>query len=164
MRDWMTLNLNPAMAAPPPCPGTRPLTTHDAAALAHLMYHAYLGTVDDAGESPDDARTEVARLFRGDFGTLDPASLVIDLGGTLSSATIITRDKTRFATGEPFLAFSMTAPATKRRGLARAGLHSAMHTLGSRGEPRLHLVVTRANTPALGLYQSLGFAVVDHPR
>lgn len=164
MRDWMTLNLNPEMAAPPPVPGLRSLTTHDAAALAHLMYHAYRGTVDDAGESLDDAGTEVARLFRGDFGTLDPASLVIDLDSTLASATIVTRDKTRFATGEPFLAFSMTAPATKRRGLARAGLHSAMHTLGSRGEPRLHLVVTRANTPALGLYQSLGFAVVDHPR
>jgi ribosomal protein S18 acetylase RimI-like enzyme len=29
--------------------------------------------------------------------------------------------------------------------------------LRSRGEPRLHLVVTRTNEPAVALYRSLGF-------
>ncbi|MFZ2875418.1 MAG: GNAT family N-acetyltransferase [Phycisphaerales bacterium] len=155
----MTLTLNPALAAPPPPPGLRRLTTHHAAALAHLLYHAYRGTVDDAGESPDDARSEVARLFRGDFGGLDPASLVIELDGIPASPTIITRDKTTIATGESFLAFSMTSPHANRRGLARAGLLQAIHVLSARQEPRLHLVVTRANTPAVRLYESPGFVI-----
>jgi len=171
MRDWMSLDLtrpvelsNPR-SAPAPCPRGRPPAPSDADALAQLMLDAYRGTTDDSGESIDDARAEVAKLLGGAFGPLDAAvSLVIPSGlaaGSLDSATILTRDATRIAPGEAFLAFSMTAPHAKRLGLARAGLLHAIHILRARAEPRLHLVVTRANTPAVRLYQSLGFVTTD---
>lgn len=38
------------------------------------------------------------------------------------------------------------------------GLIEAMRTLRAQGERRLHLVVTRANFPAVSLYESLGFS------
>ena len=132
----------------------------DATSLAQLMFDAYRGTVDDSGESLDDARAEVAKLFRGEYGRLDlPASSLIERAGVAASATIVTRDPTPYFTGEAFVAFSMTAPPWQRQALARNGLLHAVRTLRERGEPRLHLVVTRANVAAVRLYESLGFRV-----
>lgn len=164
-RDWMTLTLSqmPTLARRGSDATFRALTPADAPMLALLMYESYRGTVDDAGETHDDARGEVAKLLAGDFGAVDwGASLVCASKAGLASATIITRDGVApppLALGEAFLAFSMTAPHAKRQGLARAGLLQAVATLRARGEHRLHLVVTRANTPALRLYESLGFVV-----
>jgi ribosomal protein S18 acetylase RimI-like enzyme len=148
--------------------GARVPVATDAAALARLMLDSYAGTIDDAGETLHDAVGEVAKLLAGDFGAFDAAaSLVVERdspdGRTLASATLITRNtgsmKGPIGVGEAFLAFSMTAPAFKRQGLARAGLVATMSCLRERGEARLHLVVTRANEPALRLYESLGFVV-----
>lgn len=168
-RDWMTLTIRPSDSERPPgAPGIhamRPLTREDAERLARLMLDAYRGTVDDEGETLDDARRAVASLIAGEFGSVDwPASCVVEHGGELAAATIITRDRVApppLTPGEAFLAFSLTAPAFQRRGLARAGLMRTIGLLGDRGEARLHLVVTRTNTPAVRLYRSLGF--VDGP-
>lgn len=145
--------------------GARAPVAGDAAGLARLMFDAYAGTIDDAGESLEDAQREVAKLFAGEFGAFDAeASLVVERAGTgtLASATLITRNtgsmKGPIGVGEAFLAFSMTAPAFKRQGLARAGLIAVMARLQQRGEARLHLVVTRGNVAAL-LYESVGFVV-----
>lgn len=51
----------------------------------------------------------------------------------------------------------MTAADCKRQGLARACLRAAMHRLGARDHAQPSLVVTRANDPAMRLYESLGF-------
>jgi ribosomal protein S18 acetylase RimI-like enzyme len=165
-RVWMTLSLRAFERAilPPGDTGiftTRVLEREDAQRLAGLMLESYRGTVDDGGENLDDARGEVTKLIAGDFGPLDwDASSVVARDGELVHATIITRDRVApppLAAGEAFLAFSMTAPAFKRRGLAREVLVRVIEHLRQRGEPRLHLVVTRANTPAVMLYRSLGF-------
>lgn len=150
--------------------GARMPTAGDAAGLARLMLDAYAGTIDDEGASLEDAQSEVAKLFAGEFGAFDAeASLVVERAGTgtLASATLITRNTGSMkgpiglpiGVGEAFLAFSMTAPADKRQGLARAGLIAVMARLHRRGEARLHLVVTRGNVAAV-LYESLGFVVV----
>ncbi len=127
------------------------------------MLDSYRGSVDDNGETLDDARRDVTKLIAGDFGAMDwGASIVVEAGDILSSARIVTRDRVApppLAPGEAFLAFSMTAPAWKRQGLARSGLSHVIELLRSRGEPRLHLVVTRTNTPAVMLYRSLGFEI-----
>ena len=165
-RDWMTLTIEPRpQAAGGPAPNfaglMRPPELEDADALARLMLDSYRGTVDDAGETLDDASRDVAKLFAGDFGAMDwQASLVLEDARGLIAATIVTRDRVApppLSPGEAFLAFSMTAPECKRRGLARAGLECVIAELRRRGEPRLHLVVTRTNTPAVMLYRSLGF-------
>lgn len=164
----MTLTIHPLEGgtAPPvgaALAGVRPFVPEDAEGLARLMLDSYRGTVDDDGETLDDARSTVAALIAGDFGALDrAASVVVEREGGLVSATIITRDRVApppltAGGGEAFLAFSMTAPAWKRRGLARASLMHVVGLLHRRGEPRVHLVVTRTNTPAVMLYRSLGF-------
>ncbi len=161
----MTLSLvesreNASVAVPVVISGGRLPRADDAEALATLMYDAYRGTIDDTGETREDTCVEVEKLFRGDFGALDiPASLVVERDGKLASATIVTRDRTKYATGEAFVAFSMTAPEWKRQGLARLGLLHVISLLRGRGEPRVHLLVTCENTPAVRLYESLGFVV-----
>ncbi|MFO0857430.1 MAG: GNAT family N-acetyltransferase [Phycisphaerales bacterium] len=125
----------------------------DAEALAVLMLNSYRGSIDDAGETIVEARSEVAKLLGNEYGMLDrSASLVCDEQGQLASATIITRIR-----DVPFLAFSMTAPPFKRQGLARTGLTRVMTLLAERGERSLRLMVTKGNTPAETLYTSLGF-------
>jgi len=136
--------------------------SHDAEGLAQLMLDAYRGTTDDGGETIEDARAEVAKLFAGQYGLLDAsASNLVEADGHVVAATIITRDATKVAPGEAFLAFSMTASTWKRRGLARAGLAHAINVLRSRGEPRLHLLVTRENAPAAKLYRDVGFVTTQ---
>jgi ribosomal protein S18 acetylase RimI-like enzyme len=165
-RDWLTLTIQPAprhteLGAAAADAGVRPFTADDAEPLARLMLESYRGSVDDSGETLDDARQAVAALIKGEFGTVDwSASVLVEREGVIASATIVTRDRVApppLTAGEAFLAFSMTAPAWKRQGLARAGLTHVIELLRQRGEPRLHLVVTRTNTPAVALYRTLGF-------
>lgn len=121
------------------------------------MLAAYRGTIDDAGEGLAEAAAEISRYFSGAYGTPDlAASDVTQRESALASATLITHFQ-----DSPLLAFSMTAPAWKRRGLARAGLLRAMHRLRMAGHRRLRLVVTIGNTPAESLYAELNFQPDD---
>ena len=97
------------------------------------------------------------KTFGGEYGAFDAASSkLVVRAGELLHATLITRWQ-----GPPFVAFAMTVPAARRRGLARAGLIAAMQDLRDQGETELRLVVTLANLPARSLYESLGFVVED---
>lgn len=137
----------------------RPPTPADQAALAQLMLDAYRGSIDDEGETLADALAVVGQLYGGEFGTLmGSCSEVVEIGGSLVAATLLTL----FA-GGPFVAFSMTAPAWQRQGLARAGLQRAMARLADGDEPLLRLVVTEGN-PAEHLYERLGFQRCPDPR
>lgn len=129
----------------------------DAEQLAVLMYTSYRGTIDDSGETLDDARGEVQKLLTDQFGRFDGArSVVYEMDGALGAATILTRWR-----DAPFVAFSMTAPEWKRRGLARAGLVRAMRALADDGEREVRLLVTAGNVGAERLYASLGFVVEE---
>lgn len=162
-RDWMTCNLHlPIPLAPVVSAMPRAILHHDAEALACLMFDAYRGTVDDGGETLEDARGEVRKLLTGEFGAFDADHSTLWFEKeTLAAATILTR--TRGSQADPFLAFSMTAPYAQRRGLARAGLIRVMRQLRAAGHARLHLVVTRANVRAVSLYRSCGFVVAPKP-
>lgn len=125
----------------------------DAAAIADLMLAAYRGTIDDEGETPAETLELVQQLFAGEYGAmLWNISEVTERDGRLVSATICTVWE-----GRPFVAFTVTAPEYKGRGLARAGLTRAINRLAAAGDPVLRLVVTRGNTAAERLYESLGF-------
>jgi ribosomal protein S18 acetylase RimI-like enzyme len=122
-------------------------------ALAELMLAAYRGTIDDAGETIEDAKTEVRRLFDGTYGAFDfSASEAVVHDDILISATLVTHYD-----GAPLIAFSMTHPDWQRRGLARAGLRRAMGRLRAAGATQVRLAVTAGNAPAELLYESLGF-------
>ena len=125
----------------------------DVASLGGLLYRSYRGTVDDEGETPEQAAIEISRTVGGAYGEFMPrCSKVVERGGTLLSAALITRWE-----GRPLVAFSFTDPAFAGQGLARACLLAAMSELADQGERELRLVVTLANTRAVRLYTRLGF-------
>lgn len=146
-------------AAVPAEAQARPPTPADQQALAQLTLDAYQGSIDDEGESLEDAVAVIGQLFGGGFGTmLWSCSEVVERAGHVVSATMVT-----LYAGGPFIAFTLTHPAWQRQGLARGGLQRVMARLAEGDEPVLRLVVTEGN-PAEQLYQSLGFQRCPDPR
>jgi GNAT superfamily N-acetyltransferase len=160
----MRLRMRADLREPRPAPEdplSRQVRTDDRPALTSLMLAAYRGTVDDEGEGPDGAAAEVARVLEGAYGPFDTAcSEVVVRDGAVVSATLVTDYE-----GCPLVAYSMTAPEWKRRGLARAGLLRVMARVRRAGRGEVGLAVTDSNTPARRLYESLGFveAPARHP-
>ena len=154
-RQHMRLPLTP-IDAPLKWP-FRALTPHDAPALATLMLDAYRGTIDDEGETPEDALAEIQRTFAGDYGSmLFSASYTVEHEARLLAATLVTLWRSA-----PLLAFVMTAPDAKGRGLGAYLIQQSVATLFSQGHRELHLFVTDGNAPAQHIYQKLGFRVVE---
>lgn len=153
VRRHMLAKLQPLQAAAP-VQGLRAPSAADVRALAALMMDAYAGTIDhDEGETEEDALGEVQATLSGANGPyLESASRLVEIDGRLASATLVIRWR-----GLPFVAFTMTAAACKRRGLARACLVSVMRALHDAGEMQLRLLVTVDNIAAVALYRSLGF-------
>jgi len=157
----MRLDLRAALVEPSPLPETttmRAVTPGDAEALAVLMDDAYRGTIDaEPGQDLDDARSEVAATFAGDYGAPMPeASVLAFEGDELVSAAIVTRFEEA-----PFVAFTMTRSSHKGRGLSRAVMTRSMRVLAGAGESHLDLIVTAGNDPAQRLYSSLGFITIE---
>jgi GNAT superfamily N-acetyltransferase len=134
-------------------PGVRLFKPRDEAALGPLMLRAYRGTVDDEGETVEEAVAEVRKTLSGGYGDFMPAcSMVAERDSHVVSATLVTR-----LVGQPFVAFTFTDPACQGQGLAGACIRAAMAQLLLHGERELGLMVTLANTPAVSLYARLGF-------
>jgi RimJ/RimL family protein N-acetyltransferase len=145
-----TLEARPA----PQIVGLRQPVLSDEAELASLMLDSYMGTVDYEGESLTEAIEEVRSTLSGSKGPfLWSASRVIEKEGVLASACLVIRWE-----DQPLVAFSMTRAAFKQRGLARASLEASMSSLCQQGEATVALFVTVANSAAVHLYESLGFA------
>jgi len=154
-RRYMLARLSEA--SPGNAGGIRCPLNSDVPRLAKLMLAAYSGTTDDEGETEHDALVEIEKTFKGEYGAFLPeCSKLVERNGELLSATLIT-----IWEGLPFVAFSFTAPTSKRTGLARACMVSAMQELFARGDREIRLMVTLANLPARTLYESLGFTVQE---
>ena len=123
--------------------------------LAILLYAAYRGTIDDEGETFTDALGEIRELLDGSYGEFLPdCSFVVEEREFLVSASLITWWEPH---GAPLVAFTMTRPEARNRGLATRVLNASMSALLDHGHDRLTLVVTEGNAPAQRLYASLGF-------
>lgn len=133
----------------------RTVRTTDAPELSLLLYAAFRGTVDDEGDTLEDARREIEKTFSGVYGRfLSDGSFVVEAGGALASACLVSWYE---ATDSPLVVFAMTRPESKRRGMARTLLQTSMNALLDAGHERLTLIVTRDNEPAIRLYSGLGF-------
>jgi len=142
-----------------PDPQARPPVPEDADALGDLLLEAYRGTLDDEGETSEDARRIARELFGGASGTfLWAVSEVTERDGRLVAATMVTLWQQL-----PFVAFMVTAPSHQRQGLARAGLVRAINRLAAGDETVVRLVVTQGNQRAEALYESLGFRPEAQP-
>jgi GNAT superfamily N-acetyltransferase len=129
----------------------------DEQGLAELMLAAYRGTVDDEGANLEDALGEVKRTFSGGYGDLLwEHSFLAEEGGKVLSASLVTSFE-----GTPLLAFSMTHPSHKRRGLAGALILKSVRSLREDGDEILFLFVSEGNLPARKLYEKLDFQMVE---
>ena len=73
-----------------PIPETRRLTPDDEVLLGRLMHAAYSGTVDDEGESPQQAREEARATLGGKYGpVLWGCSFLIVRDRQAASASIV---------------------------------------------------------------------------
>ena len=70
----------------------------------------------------------------------------------------------RRAAGEAELLRLAVAPEARRRGLARSLVDAGLDRLRSEGVERCHLEVRDGNTPAIELYERLGFRLVGRRR
>lgn len=163
-RRRLKLALQLAPQAFEPIADVRPISlAHSEAALererrllAELLIAAYAGTLDDEGETPEQALAEIDRTLAGAYGPfLAPCSFVVERESELLAASLITHWQ-----ATPLLAFVMVAPDAQRQGLAEQVLRCSMAALWGQGESTLTLFVTDGNTPAQRLYARLGFRPV----
>lgn len=140
----------------------RALRAADEAALGRLMWLAFRGGVDDHYSGPIDADADAAAALAGRWGPVVwQASLAAELESALVSAVIIVLDDAH--EDLPLLAFAITDPAFRRRGIGQQLIEESIRRLDATGVKELHLAVTRSN-PAFALYQRLEFEVVPGER
>ncbi len=135
----------------------RAVTRDDAPVIGQFVYDAYRGTIDDQGETPEDALVYVQGVIGGVYGPFLPAcSFLIEQSGEMMSAVLITEWE-----GAPLVADVVTAPQARNQGMASFLLRQAMSALVAHGYTELYLFVTEGNAPAQRVYAALGFEVVS---
>ena len=133
----------------------RNIREDDIPALGELMLAAYRGTIDDEGETLEDAVAEIRGTLDGQYGPLlKDCSFAVEQGDGLVAACLITWSDVLRA---PFLAYSITHPDHQSRGLGAFLIKMSVNALAARGHRELHLVVTEGNQPAQYLYEKIGF-------
>ena len=136
------------------------LTASDAAPYKELMLHAYEHAADAFTSTPEERSKEpdewwVKRIAHPEgmtvaFGDFEGQSLV----GTVA-LEFSAKPKTKH---KALVVGMYVLPASRGNGSARALLQAAMQFCKERGDIRaVQLEVTEGNTPALTLYESLGF-------
>jgi len=137
----------------------RPIRIRDRDRLGALMLEAYRGTIDYEGESLQEAIEEVHNVLAGAYGPFfeDCSYVIEDEGKMLSASMVVMSDRV----DAPLLAFSMTRPEYRRKGMAEFLLKASINWLLDAGHQDLYLVVTEGNTGAVRLYEKLGFRKVE---
>lgn len=135
----------------------RNVSPSDATVLGHLMKEAYRNTIDDAGETIDEAIAEAQNMVGGKYGSLmETCSFLIEEANQAICACLITLWQ-----GAPLVADLMTHPHHKNRGMGTYLLRQSINALWAQGYGELYLFVTVGNVKAQHIYENLGFTVVE---
>jgi L-amino acid N-acyltransferase YncA len=124
--------------------------------LARLMLDAYKGTVDDDGETYEDALNEVRAYFSGERGgpPLLDCSKVFELRRKIVSACLVAEWTER---QRPIIAYIMTRAEMKMQGLARYLLFTTLRSLRDLEYSEVQAVITEGNIPSEELFTEMGF-------
>lgn len=149
---WRASLRSPAV----PC---RSVCTADTEALASLMHAAYLGTVDDEGESQADALAEMRDFFGGKYGApLPEACIAVERDGlTVAAALMCDWSERHQPVAGPLVAFVLAHPSVRGQGLGMQVMNTALTQLADAGWGRAFAVITRGNAPSEALFGKLGF-------
>lgn len=141
----------------PPRTTMHPVRSLPAAALAELDLRGFRGTADEGlvAETPPDAQRFISGLLDHQAGRfLDEASTaLVDERGALVGMILTAEQSPRRAV---FLDL-VVEPAARRTGLGELLLRWGLRALWALGYHVATLWVSEANTPALALYERLGF-------
>lgn len=142
----------------------RGLDGDDGLMLGELLYAAYKGTIDDEGQSLEEAHDEAIETLQGRYGHIIwPASFIATGAADAADATdaeiavscCVVTDSEKFG---PLIAFVATRPEFQKRGLARTLIAKSIDALRDVDVDLVTLVVTNGNEPAISLYRKLGFS------
>ncbi|MGX7000067.1 GNAT family N-acetyltransferase [Caballeronia sp. KNU42] len=136
-------------------PHLRHLTPKDIPALGALFFNAFLGTIDDAGQTETQYASKATSIIEGQYGEWIPAaSWTIEHTGRLRSACLVCDYKPY---GCPVIAVVATTPSHKQSGDGRMLVNAALSSLATLGFQECSAMITVGNDPSERLFGSLGF-------
>ncbi|WP_165097081.1 MULTISPECIES: hypothetical protein [unclassified Caballeronia] len=128
----------------------------DVPALGALLFSAFLGTIDDAGQDTVQYTSKAAAIVGGWYGEWIPeASWAIEHAGELGSACLVC-NYTPY--GCPVVAVVATAPARRQVGDGGALIVAALSSLAALGYRECCAMVTVGNNASERLFLSHGFS------
>lgn len=135
----------------------RTINQNDIVALGELLYEADLGTVDDEGFPVEDSIEEIKNTLTGKYGEfLESASFIAIENSKPIAAVLFTFYEKE---AMPLLAFTMTHPNYKNKGLCKDLLQVAFAQLEKDNYLKCFLAVNAANLPAVAVYKRVGFEI-----
>ena len=117
--------------------------------MAVLILDAYRGTIDDEGESYDEAVAAIEEFF-DEAPILDASRVALAAGRPVSALLVCV------VSGSPFIHTVFTDPGHKRAGLARRLVVEALAELRDRGETEIRFGIAEGNVASERLFASLG--------
>lgn len=125
--------------------------------LAHLLWEAFHGSVDDLGETPEEMRQEVTAVLAGKYGEfLGKHSFAFskEQEAAFQGCVLVS-----FFRGIPLIIYVSVAPSERGKKLSTMLMGQVMQSLATEYE-EAYLVVTEVNLIAQRIYQELGFVAV----
>ena len=98
--------------------------------------------------------------FEGELSCRSACNLIVKSSDNGADAQIIAYAFLRLAADELHILKIAVTPAWRRRGIATRLTERCLKMGAERGATSAHLEVRPSNTPAVGLYQKLGFEVI----
>jgi hypothetical protein len=139
-------------------PNMRNITRKDVPPLAALFFMAFMGTIDDSGQTEAHYASKTTAILSGQYGEWIPAaSWIVDGANGIRSACLVC-DYTPY--GCPVIAVVATMPACKRLGDAGTLLDAALRSLRSLGHLECCAMITSGNEASERLFSSRGFSPV----
>ena len=134
----------------------------DVNALSELMIDAYQGTIDYAGESLEDAMSELQAYLKGRCGgpPLLERSCLAFAGPTLAGACLPSDWDIR---PSAFIPYIMTRAKWKNLGVAQQVLRTVLHGLREDGHREVRTIITIGNTPSEKVFARMGFKEAPEP-
>jgi hypothetical protein len=130
-------------------------TIADQQILAELMLDSYRGTIDDDGETIDDAIREVDSYFsHQDSGWFDYSWLAF-IENDLACCSLVGFWKGR---DSPIISYVMTDPRWKGKHFATAGVSRSLQSLVEKNYDKVYAVITEGNSPSERVFARLGFS------
>ena len=135
---------------------TRNIKDTDINELGSVMLDAYKDTIDDEGETLEDAQNEIKSVLEGKYGEfISKVSFLIELDNKITSAIFI-----NLFEGKPLITYVFTSKKNSGKGMAKHLIQKSTNSLSELGFEELYLYVSKGNMNAIRLYERIGFEIM----